>query len=92
MLSYFKCIFSSKQSLWETNEYFGSEKREEEQVIHSEPTLSWTSRFGAEPKEPIPPNPEEKETTLDSSPIETQECEKQVEMHTSGTPCPIPSG
>lgn len=26
MLSEFKCIFSSKQSLWETNEYFGSEK------------------------------------------------------------------
>ena len=26
VLSEFKCIFSSKQSLWEPNEYFGSEK------------------------------------------------------------------
>lgn len=72
MLSYFKCIFCSKQSLWETNEYFGSEKRDQEQVIHSESALPWTSRSAAEPKEPIPPNPEVEETRLDSSPVEIQ--------------------
>lgn len=47
-------------------------KRDQEQVIHSEPALPWTSRSAAEPKEPIPPNPEVEETRLDSSPVEIQ--------------------
>lgn len=50
VLSVFKCIFSSEQSLWEPNEYFGSEKETMNSLFTASLCFSCTNQAQSPPE------------------------------------------